>query len=113
MPTVAAKGELVSGAGCTGVIRQANTVADVLQLLKDPDLGSVIIFTESPSATAVVPLLAKARGVVCQSGGMTSHLAIVSREFGLPCVMGAECADPGALEGQEVTLTPEGAVLLA
>ena len=113
MPTVAAKGELVSGTGCTGIIRRVNTVADVMQLLGDPDLESVILFTESPSATAVVPLLAKARGVVCQSGGMTSHLAIVSREFGLPCVMGAECADPGALDGQAVTVTPEGAILIA
>ena len=35
---------------------------------------------------AIAPLRVpeKVRGVVCRSGGMTSHLAIVSREFGLP-----------------------------
>jgi len=112
MSRVAASGQTVSGSGCTGTIRRANTVADVLDLLKDPDLSQVILFTDSPSATAVVPLLAKARGVVCQSGGVTSHLAIVSREFGLPCVMGLDCADPAALDGQQVTVTPEGEILV-
>jgi phosphoenolpyruvate-protein kinase (PTS system EI component) len=50
------------------------------------------------------------RGLVCRSGGMTSHLAIVSREFGLPCVMGASIEDPAELEGQRVVVDAEGQI---
>src|SRR5437667_9223658 len=35
-----------------------------------------------------VPAMMKAAGVVTDEGGMTSHAAIVSRELGVPCVVG-------------------------
>jgi len=34
----------------------------------------------------------KAAGVITNQGGITSHAAIVSREFGLPCIVGVEGA---------------------
>jgi pyruvate,water dikinase len=36
-----------------------------------------------------VPLMRKAAAIVTDSGGMTCHAAIVSRELGIPCVVGA------------------------
>jgi len=35
-------------------------------------------------------LLMKARGVVCETGGMTMHAAVIARELGIPCVVGAK-----------------------
>jgi pyruvate,water dikinase len=35
-----------------------------------------------------VPLMKKASAIVTDEGGMTSHAAIVSRELGIPCVVG-------------------------
>ena len=35
-----------------------------------------------------VPLFARARGLVMETGGVLSHGAIVAREFGLPAVAG-------------------------
>jgi len=35
-----------------------------------------------------VPAMMKAAGIVTDEGGMTSHAAIVSRELGVPCVVG-------------------------
>ena len=35
-----------------------------------------------------VPLMRKAAAIVTDSGGMTCHAAIVSRELGIPCVVG-------------------------
>jgi pyruvate,water dikinase len=39
-----------------------------------------------------VPVMRKAAAVVTDAGGMTSHAAIVSRELGIPCVVGTRDA---------------------
>lgn len=110
MTTKVGRGDVVSGDGCEGEVRRANAVPEVLALTKHGNLADVILLCDSASATAVVPLLAKVRGIICRSGGTTSHLAIVSREFGLPAVMGADIDDPEALEGRRVRITADGAI---
>jgi phosphohistidine swiveling domain-containing protein len=94
-------------------VRRASSVADVFALMKEPDLGEAILLTESATATSVVPLLGKVRGLICTSGGITSHLAIVSREFGLSCLMAAEIEDPAALDGARVVVAEDGTVTRA
>lgn len=112
MASVSGKGQTVSGGEFEGILHRANAVRDVLELVKHPNLDDVILLTDSPSATAVVPLLAKVRGVICLSGGPTSHLAIVSREFALPCVMGADIPDPDQLQGQRIKVDAHGEITL-
>src|SRR3989344_9130239 len=34
----------------------------------------------------------KIKGIVCEEGGVTSHIAIVSREFKIPIIMGVKNA---------------------
>jgi phosphohistidine swiveling domain-containing protein len=108
--TAIGQGTTVSGAGTEGVLHAANNTDQVFALLRHERLEEVILLTDSASATAVVPLLAKVRGVVCRSGGMTSHLAIVSREFGISCLMGAELPDDPSLEGLRVKIDATGAI---
>lgn len=107
------RGEVASAGNVEGVLARANDVKQVFGLMKREDLDEVILLTESASATAVVPLLAKVRGIVCRSGGQTSHLAIVSREFGLPCIVGAQLDDSEAVEGVRVALGMDGSIQLA
>jgi phosphohistidine swiveling domain-containing protein len=107
------KGLVASGKGCEGVVRRASEIAQVFALLKEPDLGETILLTDSATATSVVPLLGKVRGLICTSGGMTSHLAIVSREFGLSCLMSAELGAPESLEGARVVVAEDGTVTRA
>jgi phosphohistidine swiveling domain-containing protein len=104
------RGLTVSGTGAEGVLHAANDTAQVFGLLRHERLEEVILLTNSASATALVPLLAKVRGVVCRSGGMTSHLAIVSREFGIACLMGAELPSDEELEGTRVQINGQGIV---
>ena len=51
------------------------------------------------------PLMKKAAGVVTEHGGRTCHAAIVSRELGVPAVVGADGAMRKISEGAEVTVS--------
>jgi pyruvate, water dikinase len=51
------------------------------------------------------PILKRAGGVVTDQGSRTSHAAIVSRELGIPAVVGAGDAMEVLQDGQEVTLS--------
>ena len=111
--TTIGRGQVVSGGATEGTLRRAEDLDQVFGLMKRSDLDETILLCESASATAVTPLLAKVRGVVCRTGGMTSHLAIVSREFGLPCIVGARLEDPAAADGRRVVLGDDGTITLA
>jgi pyruvate,water dikinase len=51
-----------------------------------------------------VPVMRRAAAIVTESGGLTSHAAIVSRELGLPCVVGAREATLKLHDGDWVTV---------
>jgi pyruvate, water dikinase len=46
----------------------------------------------------------RAAAIVTDKGGRTCHAAIVSRELGVPCVVGADGATSTLEQGQEVTV---------
>ena len=51
-----------------------------------------------------VPLMRTAAAIVTDSGGMTCHAAIVSRELGIPCVVGTGDATRTLRDGELVTV---------
>lgn len=51
-----------------------------------------------------VPAMKKAMAIVTDKGGRTSHAAIVSRELGIPCVVGTEQATKILRNGQKITV---------
>lgn len=55
-----------------------------------------------------VPIMHKASAIVTDLGGRTSHAAIVSRELGIPCVVGAGDASKRIQPGQEITVSCAG-----
>ena len=54
------------------------------------------------------PVLRRAAGVVTDHGGRTCHAAIVSRELGLPCVVGTGDATAALRDGRDVTVSCAG-----
>ena len=52
-----------------------------------------------------VPIMKRAAGIVTDHGGPTSHAAIVSRELGVPAVVGTQQATRLLRDGQTVTLS--------
>lgn len=50
------------------------------------------------------PIMKIASAIVTDKGGRTSHAAIVSRELGIPCIVGSEKATKILKKGKEVTV---------
>jgi pyruvate,water dikinase len=81
---------------------KARIIADPSQL-SSFQAGEVLISnTTTPDWE---PVMKKAAAVVTNLGGRTSHAAIVSREFGIPAVVGADGATEKIKTGQEVTVS--------
>jgi pyruvate,water dikinase len=55
-----------------------------------------------------VPIMKQAVGIVTDHGGRTCHAAIVSRELGVPAVVGCGIATEFLTDGQKVTLCCDG-----
>ena len=52
-----------------------------------------------------VPIMKKAAGIITDHGGTTSHAAIVSRELGVPAIVGTGHGTELLIDGQEITLS--------
>ena len=64
--------------------------------------GSILIakFT----APELIGACKKAKAVVTDQGGMLSHAAIISRELGIPCIVGTEYATHSLNDGEEIKM---------
>ena len=51
-----------------------------------------------------VPAMKKAVAIITNTGGMTCHAAIVSRELGVPCIVGTKNATSVLHDGQLITV---------
>lgn len=81
---------------------KARIIADPSQLSSFQEGEVLISNTTTPDWE---PVMKKAVAVVTNLGGRTSHAAIVSREFGIPAVVGADGATEKIKTGQEVTVS--------
>jgi pyruvate,water dikinase len=85
------KGEgkiIVEGIAVGGKIGQGKPIvmADVSEM-KNFQPGQVLVTKETTPAWE--PIMERSAAIVTEQGGTTSHAAIVSRELGKPCVVGA------------------------
>ncbi len=86
--------------------------ARVLKLLKDiTDLqdGEILVCPNTNPSWA--PVFAKIRGAVTDIGGLTSHAAIVCREYGVPAVTGTGIATAGIKTGDIIRVDGDTGVV--
>ena len=94
---------LVRGLGASpGIAAGEARVVTKLDHLDQVSDGDIII-TEM-TMPDMVPAMKRASGIITDEGGMTSHASIVSRELGVPAVVGAGSATTTLDDGQLVTL---------
>ncbi len=94
---------LLSGMGASpgissGVVKIVHDLGE-LQKVKQGD----VLVTEMTNPDMVVAMQ-RAAGIVTDEGGITSHAAIVSREMGIPCVVGTGEATKKLKDGDEITV---------
>jgi pyruvate,water dikinase len=66
------------------------------------DLDTILV---APTAsTYLTPWIAKVKGIITDTGGIASHLASVTREFGVPALFDTQTATSTLTDGQEITL---------
>ncbi len=104
-PPSASEGDapLVRGFGASPGV--AAGVARLLRGAEEMDRlkpGEVLLTTMT--TPDMVPAMSRAAAIVTDEGGMTCHAAIVSRELGVPCVVGTREATHRIAEGTEVTV---------
>jgi len=79
-----------------------------VRLLEDPHDTSAFhdgeVLVTHMTTPDWVPLMRKAAAIVTDSGGMTCHAAIVSRELGIPCIVGTGEATKRLRNGELVTV---------
>ena len=81
-----------------GAVRVLSALAEAERLAD----GDVLV--THMTAPDWVPLMRRAAAIVTDSGGMTCHAAIVSRELGIPCVVGTGEATRKLRDGELVTV---------
>ncbi len=90
------QGSVASQGSASGVVVIVNGVNDLYKV-KD---GSILVaVTTHPDYTIA---MRKAAAIITNEGGITSHAAIVSREFGIPCIVGTQNATKLLKDGDKV-----------
>ena len=94
---------LVRGLGASPGIATGNVkiVLDIDELDKIEE-GDVMVTTMT--TPDMVPAMRRASGIVTDEGGVTCHASIISRELGIPCVVGTGDATKTLKENTGVTL---------
>ncbi|WP_280587674.1 phosphoenolpyruvate synthase [Halorubrum sp. Boch-26] len=94
---------LVDGLGASpGIVSGAVRLVHKLDHLDQVQEGDVMV-TEM-TMPDMVPAMKRAAGIVTDEGGMTSHAAIISRELGVPAVVGTGNGTRILEDDQQVTL---------
>lgn len=85
--------------GTACYIRSSERVIEFMKNGVPPDLIAII---DDSGGTLTAPILERFKGVVCAGGTVRSHLGILTREYGIPCLMNSKIT--GIREGDRVEL---------
>jgi len=97
-----ARGLAIGDAAVTGTVCRIDHPGEIGRFVE----GAVLVAkTTSPDW---VPIMKRARAIVTDHGGRTSHAAIVSRELGVPAVIGTGDGTRVLADGAEVTVSCAG-----
>jgi hypothetical protein len=86
----------------TGTARFVSDVETVMTMLTEGVPDDTIAVIDDSGGTLTAPILGDFKGVVCMGGTIRSHLGILTREYGVPCLMAAKLE--GLQDGDQVVV---------
>ncbi|MGF1606470.1 MAG: PEP-utilizing enzyme [Rhodothalassiaceae bacterium] len=89
-------------ANTSGIARYVRTSERVMQYLNEGVPPDTIAIIDDSGGTLTAPVLEGFKGVLCAGGSVRSHLGILTREYGIPCLMNAKIT--GIKEGDRVEM---------
>lgn len=105
---------IFGGVTVSGVLRRFETPDDVIAVLDEGDeaaAGLIALVTDA-GATFLAPIEADLAGILCRRGTPESHLAIVSRDFRIPSLMGFTFEGDEPPDGTVVTIDTDAGTLM-
>lgn len=101
-----AEAPILTGSGAspgigTGMVKILKSPKEIEKIKK----GDVLV--APMTSPDYVPAMKKSSAIITNEGGQTSHAAIVSRELGIPCVVGTKEATKLLKDGEIVTVNGE------
>jgi phosphohistidine swiveling domain-containing protein len=95
-----------------GIARYIRSPDQVLKYLTEGVPADTIAVIDDSGGTLTAPILEHFKGVICAGGSTRSHLGILTREYGVPCVMNAKISgirhgDTVEIESTAVAKTAE------
>lgn len=90
-----------------GSARYYRSIRDVMDGLSKGVPERTIAIIDDSGGTLTAPILEQFYGVVCAGGTVKSHLGILTREYGIPCLMNARIS--GIRNGDLIELEVSGA----
>jgi len=100
-----------------GLPAAPGTATGPVRTLTSPDDGARLrdgeILVAPMTNPDWLPTIRRAAGLVTDTGGMTCHAAIVARELGVPCIVGARTATKDLCDGTVVTVDGSRGQVLA
>ena len=97
--TIRVRGKSVGAKICTGLVRVIHSAQDLASFCD----GEILVAPMTDPDWE--PVLARAAAIVTDQGGRTCHAAIISRELGIPCVVGSGNATERLKTGDRVTVS--------
>ena len=94
--------------GIARYVRSSEQVIDYMT--RGVPAGTVAIIDDS-GGTLTAPILESFAGIICAGGTVRSHLSILAREYGIPCLMNAKIS--GIRDGDRVEIETSAAAKTA
>jgi len=92
--------ELRGDVACVGYVKGMVKIIIRAEDMNKMNQGDILVSIATDPD--IVPAMKKAGAIVTEQGGVTSHAAIVSRELGIPCVIGTKIATQVLKDGDMV-----------
>jgi phosphohistidine swiveling domain-containing protein len=98
-----------------GLVASKGKIKGVARVLEDASAISEFqkgeILVTYMTTIEFIPAFRKASAVVTDEGGMSCHAAIISREFGLPCIVGTKVATRVVQTGDDIEVDAEKGIV--